>query len=121
MCDDTFDLAPLMRRLAGLVLLAGCAAAPMAPPTAPEPRQAIMYRNTVTVQFSDGALCVAKRPGTARAWDGTLAGCPHLLPYRVTLPGGGLAPRQVLVRLPGGGVRVIAVGDAAFGLPGAGL
>ncbi len=108
---------------AAFLALTGCSTgmvnAPVAtPPAGAAPQKAILYRDTVTVQFSDGALCVAPRPGAARSWSGRLSGCPHLLAYDVTLPPGPLAPRRVLVRLEGGGVRVIEVETVAFGLSG---
>jgi len=113
------------RALALALLLAGCAAPGLAPPAAAPieragaaPRQAILYRDTVTVQFSDGALCVAPRPSGARAWSGQLAGCAHLAPYQVTLPPGPQVPRRVLVRLSGGGTAVLTLQEAQFGVPG---
>ncbi|WP_157937617.1 hypothetical protein [Oceaniglobus roseus] len=128
MRDHPADLAAV-RRLGLLLLcaaLAGCGAAPRSAPVPASatggggaaPRQAILYRDTVTVQFSDASLCVAIRPGAARQWSGTLQGCPHLLPYRVELPAGRLAPRRVLVRTEGGGTTVLSLENAAFGLPG---
>lgn len=125
MRNDTTDLAIVRRAtaLAALLALAACAApqsadTPATPTGAAEPRQAILYRNTVTVQFSDGTLCVAPRPGGARGWSGQLAGCPHLLPYEVTLPTGPMAPRRVLVQLASGGTAVLTLPQNSFGLPG---
>jgi hypothetical protein len=106
-----------------LLLVAGCVggAAPPQGATArasggAEPARAILYRDTVTVEFTDGALCVAPRPGRAARWQGVLAGCPHLRPYTVDLPAGPMAPRRVLVRLEGGGLAVLDLGAAQFGL-----
>ncbi|NCO21854.1 MAG: hypothetical protein GW905_07600 [Rhodobacterales bacterium] len=109
--------------LIALVALVGCAGpegavAPPIPTGGATPRQAILYRDTVTVQFSDGTLCVALRPATARIWGGQLAGCPHMATYQVTLPPGPQAARRILVRLDGGGTAVLRLDDAAFGLPG---
>lgn len=122
MSGDSVDLAAVKRLTCavGLALLAGCGApvdAPAPVPRAAEPGRAILYRDTVTVEFSDGALCVAPRPTGARTWQGQLAGCPHALPFSVTLPQGPLAPRRVLVRLPEGGTSVITLQSARFGLP----
>jgi len=102
-----------------ILALAGCAAAPaIAPVPGPvaQPRQAILYRDTVTVQFSDGALCVAPRPGRAAQWSGTLAGCAHPLPFSVALPAGRPAPRRVLVQLGDGGTAVLTLQAARYGL-----
>jgi|AntAceMinimDraft_5_1070358.scaffolds.fasta_scaffold166885_2 hypothetical protein len=124
MSGHSADLAVVRGFVAlGVLLVAGCGA-PSAPETAAgasratEPRTAILYRDTVTVQFSDGALCVAPRPSGARAWSGQLAGCPHLLPYEVTLPPGAQAPRRVLVGLADGGTAVLSLPQTRFGLPG---
>lgn len=113
-----------MRHLGALALgalLAGCSTgggAPVAQVSGAKagPVGAILYRDTVTVHFSDGAMCAAPRPGTARMWAGTLAGCPHLLPYTVTLPAGRMAARRVLVKLPEGGMVVLALPSTRFGL-----
>jgi hypothetical protein len=123
MRDDTTDLALVTRAaaLSGLLALAACGAPkPAAAPATGEaaPRQAILYRDTVTVQFSDGTLCVAPRPAGARGWSGRLAGCPHLLPYEVALPAGAPAPRRVLVQLADGGTAVLSLPQTRFGLPG---
>ena len=129
MSDDTVDLAAV-RGIACLAVLcmalAGCATPPrpglagVTPDVAARgmPQSAILYRDTVTVQFSDASLCVALRPGSAQRWSGTLAGCPHLLPYSVVLPDGTGSARRVLVRTDAGGTAVLTLRDAAFGLPG---
>lgn len=71
-----------MRRLMILAALAGCSTvAPL--PQPPEPSRVILYRDTVTVEMRDGALCTGVRRGAARGWSGTLGGCPHPLPFRV--------------------------------------
>ncbi|WP_145953427.1 hypothetical protein [Oceaniglobus indicus] len=122
MSCHSVDLAAVKRALAILAcgaVLSGCVSATR--PGAPalreaEPRTAILYRDTVTVGFSDGALCVALRPGRARAWSGVLQGCPHGRDYRVEMPAGGDAPRRVLVRTESGATAVIAIGETAFGL-----
>jgi len=110
--------------LAALLALAGCGAPGVPGGTvvpgaqSPLPRQAILYRDTVTVQFFDGALCVARRPTGARTWAGQLAGCPHMLSYEVMLPPGPQAPRRVLVQMVGGGVAVLSLPQTRFALPG---
>ncbi|KKK64811.1 hypothetical protein LCGC14_2980440 [marine sediment metagenome] len=95
--------------LVALLLLAGCAGA-LPPASAPVgrgavPAQVILYRDTATVRFSDGALCTAVRPGRALRWSGTLGGCPHAWPYEVARPAPRAAPRQPLT--PGSGGDVV--------------
>lgn len=93
-----------MRRAAAFLLLAACAAPVVEGPVRVE--QVILYRETVTVEMSDGTLCASDRPGRAPGWAGTLQGCPHALPVRVNaLPD---RPREVLGR---GGARVIVAGE----------
>lgn len=118
------NLAAVAKRLTLVFLVAACAnpdatTPPVSRAAQAEPHQAILYRNTITVEFTDGALCVAKRPGAAQTWAGQLAGCSYTLPYRALLPGAALAPRQVLVRLTTGQRVVLLVGETQFGLPGA--
>jgi hypothetical protein len=93
-----------MRRVGLFLVLAACGAPLQESPARVE--QVILYRETVTVQMSDGTLCVSDRPGRAPYWTGTLQGCPHALPVRVNaLPD---RPRAVLSR---GGGQVVVAGE----------
>lgn len=67
-------------------MLAGCAVgeSPETPAGAPSrPVSVVLYRDTVTVRFGDGALCVMPREASSGAWSGRLAGCPYLWPAEV--------------------------------------
>lgn len=95
-----------------LPLLAACTAGGVAP--APrggpaEPRQAVLYENTLTVVMSDRSLCAGPRGRQGRTWSGTLAGCPHLWPYAAALPPGRVA-RLPLVAGAQGAARVEVTG-----------
>ncbi|SFP16478.1 hypothetical protein [Tranquillimonas alkanivorans] len=80
-----------MRRLWLILALAGCAAA--APERRPQVGEAILYRDTLTVEMRDGTLCVAPRPPSG-AWEGRLIGCPYTWPVVVRPQGQG--PRSLL-------------------------
>lgn len=70
-----------MKHIFLFLALAGCTmqdAPPVVTPTA-----AVLYRDTVTVQTSDGALCTGPRNRPGNTWSGTLGGCPHAWPYQV--------------------------------------
>lgn len=86
-----------MKRLALILVLAGCTMQD-APP-AVTPAAAVLYRDTVTVQTSDGALCTGPRNRPGNTWSGTLQGCPHTWPYRVIRN----TPRPRLPLAPGTG------------------
>ena len=97
---------------APLLLAAACVGLPGEPQARVD--RVILYRETLTVLMSDGALCVSDRPGRATAWSGRLEGCPHPLAVEVrALPAG---PREVLApgRAPGStleSARVIVAGE----------
>jgi hypothetical protein len=113
-----------MRRLAGLLpLLAACsAAAPGAGTRGVEPLRAILYEETLTVEMSDGSLCVGLRGGQGRSFSGRLQGCPHPWPFAATLPPSRTA-RLVLGRGTGGpahaGISGPAGRDWSFSAGGA--
>ena len=77
-----------MWRAAILLLLAGCGAAPQvtAPGGGAAPRSVTLFRDTVTVEMNDGALCTGPRRGRAGPWSTTLGGCPHPWPVDVLRP-----------------------------------
>ena len=85
-----------MRFLAMGVLLAGCAGMPNAAPDTARPDRVTLYRDTLTVTTSDGALCTAVRQGRGGPWQGVLMGCVHAWPVTVRQPSA--VARQVLVR-----------------------
>ncbi|WOI55794.1 hypothetical protein [Palleronia sp. LCG004] len=69
------------------LLLAGCAEGPgLATPGDPAPRAVTLYRDTVTVEMRDGALCTGVRPAGQGPWRTTLRGCPHTWPVSVLRP-----------------------------------
>ncbi len=105
-----------MRRIAVLVLMTGCAAAPGVAFRDAAPEAAILYRDTVTVTFTDGTLCARPRTAGAGGWSGRLAGCPHPWDVAVLSPAG--APREVLTRGAGADAVVVTAPDGtrtAFG------
>ncbi|EKE43943.1 hypothetical protein OCGS_1924 [Oceaniovalibus guishaninsula JLT2003] len=75
-----------MRALILLITLAGCASTTAIAPREAVPARVTLYRDTVTVEASDGALCTAVRPAGAGGWTGVLAGCPHPWPVAVLRP-----------------------------------
>ena len=77
-----------MRRAVLFLLLAGCAVSEPAATrlAAPEPRAVTLFRDTVTVQFTDGALCTLPREARSGGWSGALLGCPHRWPVEVRQP-----------------------------------
>lgn len=74
--------------IAGLVLTTACTqqAASLNRAT---PERAILYNYSVNVLASDGALCVANRPGRADEWQGVVKGCEH--PWNVQVKGHDMA------------------------------
>lgn len=55
----------------------------------------MLYRDTVTVEMSDGTLCAGVREGRAGPWSTVLSGCPNRWPVSVLRPA--IAPRMPLV------------------------
>lgn len=100
-----------MRRLAAGLLLMGCAANPVA--VAPMPTRVILYQDTVTLEMSDGKLCVGARRGGVNRWSGILGGCPYPMPFQVTRATA--KARQVLVQgdHPGAEMRVVIDRDGS--------
>lgn len=86
-----------MRCLALILVLAGCTMQD-APPEV-TPTTAVLYRDTITVQTSDGALCTGPRNRSGNTWSGRLEGCPHTWPYQVIHN----TPRPRLPLTPGTG------------------
>lgn len=73
-----------------LAALAGCTESArfetVRPAAVARPVAVVLYRDTVTVRFADGALCAMPRAARSGAWSGRLAGCPHPWPAEVLRP-----------------------------------
>lgn len=110
-CAGAVDRPPGAASTAGAASAGGSAAA--------APAGAILYRDTITVHYADGALCAASRPGGAREWQGRLAGCPYTRPYQARLPQAPQPPRVVLAPAPAAQAVIALSGGRAFGLPAA--
>ena len=111
-CAGAVDRPPAAASAAAGAAPSGVFAAAAAAPSG-----AILYRDTITVHYADGALCAASRPGGAREWQGRLAGCPYTQPYRARLPQAPQPPRVVLAPAPVGQAVIALSGGGAFGLP----
>lgn len=91
-----------MRTVWVVLVLGGCAAVVTRP--APRPVDVILYQDTLTVEMTDGSLCVGKRPVGRADWSGVLTGCETPLTFSVKRSA--LRPRVVLREAEGGGVMV---------------
>ncbi len=98
-----------MRSLWLVLLLSGCAALARAPD--PRPALVILYRDTLTVQMSDGALCIGLRPQGPQRWSGVLQGCATPLGFAVLAEPH--RAREVLA--PAGGAGRVLVDGRAYG------
>ena len=90
-----------------LVLPLALAACLAPPPKAERPAtvvRVILYSDTLTVEMSDGSLCVSQRPRSG-PWQNTAAGCPHSLPVAVSQT---TTKRRQLSPNPQGPVKVDA-------------
>ncbi|SFG16174.1 hypothetical protein SAMN04488020_101359 [Palleronia marisminoris] len=75
----------MTRALLLLPLLAACAA-PVVADRPIAPREVTLYRDTVTAQMTDGALCTSVRGASSGPWSGAFRGCPHTWPVEVRRP-----------------------------------
>ena len=84
------------RVLTALLLLSACSVPEGTNTRHPEPKQAILYQNGITVLLEDASLCTANRPGAAREWAGQLGGCSTPYVYNASRMGASARPRTIM-------------------------